>query len=45
VPAFLERAVSLGAQVVVPHQVLPDGDEMAIFVDAEGLTTGLFKPA
>jgi predicted enzyme related to lactoylglutathione lyase len=45
VGATLAKAVRLGAQVVVPPQVLPDGDEMAIFVDAEGLSTGLFKPA
>jgi predicted enzyme related to lactoylglutathione lyase len=45
VEACLARAIGLGAQVVVPRQVLPDGDEMAIIVDAEGLSTGLFKPA
>ena len=45
VRGYLDKAVRLGAQVVVPPQVLPDGDELAIFVDAEGLSTGLFKPA
>jgi predicted enzyme related to lactoylglutathione lyase len=40
----LEKAQNLGAHVVLPPQVLPDGDEMAIILDPEGITFGLFKP-
>ncbi|MBV9960483.1 MAG: hypothetical protein JO360_18795 [Acidobacteria bacterium] len=41
----IERAIELGAQVVIPPQKLPDGDEMAVITDPEGLTFGLVKPA
>ena len=37
-------AQRLGAQVVVPPQVLPDGAEMAILVDPQGLPFGIVKP-
>lgn len=39
----LERAVALGATVVVPVTALPDGDEMAILRDPTGLTFGLMR--
>lgn len=42
VPAVLAEAKAAGATVVVPHQVLPDGDEMAVIADTEGLPFGLF---
>ncbi len=29
----------------MPPQKLPDGDEMAIILDVEGIPVGLFKPA
>ena len=45
VAAYVRKAKDLGAYVVVPPQVLPEGDEMAIIVDDEGISTGLFKPA
>jgi predicted enzyme related to lactoylglutathione lyase len=43
VPAALVEAKAAGATVVVPHQVLPDGDEMAVITDTEGLPFGLFR--
>jgi predicted enzyme related to lactoylglutathione lyase len=43
VPAVLAEAKAAGATVVVPHQVLPDGDEMAVITDPEGLPFGLFR--
>lgn len=43
VPAAIERACELGASVVMPHQVLPDGDEMAILVDPAGMSFGLSR--
>lgn len=43
VPACAARAEQLGGQVIIPPQVLPDGDEMAIMMDTEGLSFGLMK--
>jgi predicted enzyme related to lactoylglutathione lyase len=40
----VNKAKTLGAHVVMGPQILPDGDEMAIVVDPEGLALGLFKP-
>ena len=31
--------------VLIPPQKLPDGDEMALILDPEGLSVGLMKPA
>ena len=39
----VERAVALGATVVVPVTALPDGDVMAILRDPTGLTFGLMR--
>lgn len=36
-----ERAVKLGAKVIVPPSTLPDGDVMAVVMDPQGLTFGL----
>jgi predicted enzyme related to lactoylglutathione lyase len=43
VPAYVERATHLGARVIVPHQVLPDGDEMAVIHDVAGIPVALYK--
>jgi predicted enzyme related to lactoylglutathione lyase len=45
VKAYAAKASSLGAKVLIPPQVLPDGDEMAMLLDPEGLALGIFKPA
>ncbi len=37
----VQEAVSAGATVIVPPQKLPDGDEMAILQDPDGLSFGL----
>jgi predicted enzyme related to lactoylglutathione lyase len=39
------RAIKLGGKIVIPPQTLPDGDEMAVILDVEGIPVGLFKPA
>lgn len=36
-----ENAVALGAKVIVPPTVLPDGDAMAILLDPSGMSFGL----
>jgi len=41
----LARATSLGAKVLLPPQVLPDGDAMALLVDPQGIPLGIFKPS
>lgn len=43
VDAAVEKATKLGAAVVMPKQVLPDGDEMAIIHDQFGITFGLWR--
>lgn len=42
VDAALKKAAELGVAVVMPKQVLPDGDEMAIIHDSFGITFGLW---
>lgn len=37
----VEKAVSLGATVIVPRTELPDGDVMAILLDSAGISFGL----
>ncbi|MFN0056204.1 MAG: VOC family protein [Planctomycetales bacterium] len=43
--ATIETATRLGGQVVLPPQTLPQGEQMAIILDPEGLPVGLFRPA
>src|SRR3954468_21722779 len=43
VAASVERARAAGARVLVPVQRLPDGDEMAILADPEGIPFGLMR--
>jgi predicted enzyme related to lactoylglutathione lyase len=37
----VERAVALGAKVVLPDSLLPDGDRIAVIVDPTGMSVGL----
>jgi hypothetical protein len=41
VEASLRKAIGLGATVLVPRSVLPDGDEMAVILDPTGMSVGL----
>ena len=43
VPAYAAKVEQLGGQVLIPPQVLPDGGEMAIVLDTEGLSLGLMR--
>ena len=45
VHAYVARATELGGRVIIPPQNLPDGDQMAVVLDIEGIPVGLFKPA
>ena len=42
VDAQLKRAVSLGGKIIVPTSHLPDGDVMAILLDPNGISIGLY---
>ncbi|MGE0440209.1 MAG: VOC family protein [Gemmatimonadales bacterium] len=42
--AGIARAEALGAKVIVPKSVLPDGDAMAVLLDPLGMTIGLCTP-
>ena len=43
VKATVERAVALGANVIIPPTMLPDGEEMAILHDPQGMGFGLVR--
>ena len=43
VAACVTKVEQLGGQVVIPPQVLPGGDEMAVVLDTEGLSLGVMK--
>jgi uncharacterized protein len=43
VEAHLAKAQALGAQVIVPYSILPDGDTMAVLLDPTGLPFGLCR--
>jgi predicted enzyme related to lactoylglutathione lyase len=45
VAAAVQKATRLGGKTLMAPQVLPDGDEMALLLDPEGIPVGLFKPA
>lgn len=44
-PSYVAKASELGGKVLMPPQKLPDGDEMALLLDPEGIPLGIFKPA
>ncbi|HTI69948.1 MAG TPA: VOC family protein [Candidatus Limnocylindria bacterium] len=41
VDACLAKASTLGATVIVPKSVLPDGDTMAVLLDPTGISLGI----
>ena len=47
VERYVARAMALGAKVLVPASVLPDGDQMAVLQDPAGLSFAVctLKPA
>ena len=45
IDAFIKKATTLGASVIVPKSELPDGDALAIVLDPAGLSFGLYRPA
>jgi len=43
VAQYASRVEQLGGQILIAPQVLPDGDELAIVLDTEGLSLGLLR--
>jgi len=43
VDGAVKKVTALGAGIVMPKQLLPDGDEMAIIYDGFGITFGLWR--
>jgi predicted enzyme related to lactoylglutathione lyase len=43
VDEYLAKAEKRGGTVVIPKQVLPEGDEMAVLLDPEGVCVALAK--
>jgi uncharacterized protein len=41
IDACILRATELGAKVIVPKTVLPDGDAMAVLLDPGGMSVGV----
>lgn len=39
----VDKAIGMGAKVIVPVTVLPDGDTMAVLADPAGVTFGVMK--
>lgn len=45
VAASVERAVGLGAKLLIPPTTLPEGDVMAVLHDPQGMSFGIYKTA
>ena len=45
IAADVDKAKALGAMVLIPPQRLPEGDQLAILRDPEGMSFGLMQPA
>ena len=45
VKAHVRKAEKLGAHIVIPPQTLPEGDEMAVAVDPDGIPFAMFRGA
>jgi predicted enzyme related to lactoylglutathione lyase len=45
IAATVKRVEAAGGGVLIPPQTLPDGDQMAILRDSQGLSFGVMVPA
>jgi predicted enzyme related to lactoylglutathione lyase len=43
VPASVEKALGLGAKVLIPPTMLPEGDEMAVLHDPLGMSFAVWR--
>jgi predicted enzyme related to lactoylglutathione lyase len=39
----VQKAETLAAKVIIPPTTLPEGDEMAVMLDPQGMSFGLWK--
>jgi hypothetical protein len=45
VAGAVQRAEKLGAKTVIPLTVLPEGDELAVLLDPQGMSFGVYRKA
>lgn len=45
VKALVKRAEGLGARLIIPPTVLPEGDEMAVLHDPQGMSFAIWRRA
>jgi predicted enzyme related to lactoylglutathione lyase len=43
IDGFVAKATKLGARIIVPKSVLPDGDSMAVLLDPTGIPFGVCR--
>lgn len=43
VRAAIKNAETLGAKVIIPATILPEGDEMAVLLDPEGMSFAIWR--
>jgi predicted enzyme related to lactoylglutathione lyase len=44
VTAAAKNAEGLGAKLLIPPTLLPEGDEMAVMLDPQGMSFGMWRP-
>ncbi len=44
VKSAVRKAEELGAKLIIPPAVLPEGDEMAVLQDPQGMAFGVWRP-
>jgi predicted enzyme related to lactoylglutathione lyase len=45
VPAAVKKAEDLGAKLIIPPTTLPEGDEMAVLLDPQGMSFAVWRQA
>ncbi|HEY4838919.1 MAG TPA: VOC family protein [Candidatus Acidoferrales bacterium] len=45
VKAFVKKAEGLGAKQIIPPTILPEGDEMAVLLDPQGMSFAVWRRA
>ncbi|MBZ5620084.1 MAG: VOC family protein [Acidobacteriia bacterium] len=45
VGASVKKAEGLGAKVIIPPTMLPEGDEMSVMLDPQGMSFAVWRPA
>jgi predicted enzyme related to lactoylglutathione lyase len=45
VKMFIQKAEKLGAQQIIPPTILPEGDEMAVLLDPQGMSFAIWRRA